>query len=222
MMRVLLVDDHPIVRQGCRRILEDACVCEVIEAESVEAGFRLFRQRRPDVAIVDLALQGKGLGGLDLIRRLRAEAAQVPILVLSMHGDPIIVSRAMAAGATGYLLKDSPPESLIEAFESVRRGNPYLSHQLALQVALLGTPGRNEQLAELTRRELQTLALVAEGKSYEEIARALGVSYKTVANTCSQLKAKLGARTLPELVRMAIEYISSSSQCARVAVSDGK
>jgi DNA-binding NarL/FixJ family response regulator len=215
MTRVLLIDDHPIVLQGCRRILEDAGVAEVIEATSAAAGYRLYRRRRPDVIVVDLALQGKGLGGLglgglDLIRRLRMESGQTPILVLSMHGDPVIVSRAMEAGATGYLLKDSPPESLIEAFETVRRGAPYLNYELALQVALLGTRGKGKRLAELTRRELQTLAQVAEGRSYDQIARDLGVSYKTVANTCSQLKVKLGARTLPALVRMAIEYLAAS------------
>lgn len=215
MMRVLLIDDHPVVLQGCRRLLEDAGVSEVIEATSAAAGYRLYCRRRPDVVVVDLALHGNGLGGLglsglDLIRQLRMDNATIPILVLSMHGDPVIVSRAMEAGATGYLLKDSAPENLLEAFETVRRGAPYLSHQLALQVALLGTSGRGKRFGELTRRELQTLSLVAEGKSYDQIARELGVSYKTVANTCSQLKVKLGARTLPELVRMAIEYLSSS------------
>jgi two-component system invasion response regulator UvrY len=227
MMRVLLIDDHPVVLQGCRRLLEDADVSEVIEATSVAEGYRLYRRRRPEVVIVDLALQGKGLGGLglgglELIRRLRMDNGQTPILVLSMHGDPVIVSRAMEAGATGYLLKDSPPEHLIEAFETVRRGAPYLSHQLALQMALLGTHGRGKRVADLTRRELQTLALVAEGKSYEQIARDFGVSYKTVANTCSQLKAKLGARTLPELIRMAIEYLSSSPDLAGGAASGGE
>jgi two-component system, NarL family, invasion response regulator UvrY len=214
-MRVLVIDDHPVVLQGCRRLLEDAGVSEVIEATSVAEGYRLYCRRRPEVVIVDLALQGKGLGslgldGLDLIRRLRMDRSQTPILVLSMHGDPVIVSRAMEAGATGYLLKDSPPENLIEAFDTVRRGTPYLSHQLALQVALLGTHGGGKRVADLTRRELQTLALVAEGRSYDQIARDFGVSYKTVANTCSRLKVKLGARTLPELIRMAIEYLSSS------------
>src|SRR5262245_43176998 len=210
MTRVLLIDDHPVVLQGCRRLLEDAGASEVIEATSVAEGYRVYSQRRPDVVIVDLALGGLGLGGLELIRRLRMDESQTPILVLSMHGDPVIVSRAMEAGATGYILKDSPPENLLEAFENVRRGAPYLSHQLALQVALLGTHGRGKRVADLTRRELQTLALVAEGKSYDQIAQELGVSYKTVANTSSQLKVKLGARTLPELVRIAIQYLSSS------------
>jgi two-component system invasion response regulator UvrY len=225
MTRVLLIDDHPVVLQGCRRLLEDTGVPEVIEATSVAEGYRLFRRCRPDVVIVDLALQGRGLGGLgldglELIRRLRAEDSHAPILVLSMHGDPVIVSRAMEAGATGYLLKDSPPENLLEAFETVRRGAPYLSHQLALQVALLGTHGRGRNVADLTRRELQTLALVAEGKTYDQIARDFGVSYKTVANTCSQLKVKLGARTLPELIRMAIEYLASSPGRAGRAASE--
>jgi DNA-binding NarL/FixJ family response regulator len=225
MTRVLLIDDHPVVLQGCRRLLEDAGVCEVIEATSAAAGYRLYRRRRPEVVIIDLALQGKaagglGLSGLDLIRRLRMDNSRTPILVLSMHGDPVIVSRAMEAGATGYLLKDSPPENLLEAFETVRRGAPYLSHQLALQVALLGTGGRGKGFADLTRRELQTLALVADGKSYDQIARDLGVSYKTVANTCSQLKVKLGARTLPELIRMAIAYFTSSPGHAGRAASE--
>jgi two-component system invasion response regulator UvrY len=225
MTRVLLIDDHPVVLQGCRRLLEDAGVSEVIEATSVTEGYRLYHRRRPEVVVVDLALQGNGLGslglgGLELIRRLRMDKSQTPILVLSMHGDPVIVSRAMEAGATGYLLKDSPPESLIEAFETVRRGVPYLSHQLALQMALFGTNSRGKRTADLTRRELQTLALVAEGKSYDQIARDFGVSYKTVANTCSQLKVKLGARTLPELIRTAIAYLSSSPDAARPGPSE--
>jgi DNA-binding NarL/FixJ family response regulator len=125
-----------------------------------------------------------------------------------MHSDPVIVSRAMEAGATGYVSKEGPPENLIEAFEKVRRGETYLSHDLAVEVALLGTRGGATRFAELTPRQLQTLALVAEGKSYEQIAQDLGVSYKTVVNTCSQLKEKLGARKLSDLIRMAIEYLS--------------
>lgn len=213
MTRVLLIEDHPLVVQGCRRVLEDARACEVIEATSVDTGYRLFRKHRPEMIIVDLSLQGRGLGGLglsglDLIRRLRNEDSEVPILVLSMHGDPVIVSRAMEAGANGYLLKDSSPENLIEAFEKMRQGEPYLNHDLAVQLALLGTRGRDKKATELTPRELQALALIAEGNSHDQIARKLGVSYKTVANTCSQLKVKLGARNLSELIRKAIDYLS--------------
>src|SRR5690606_12684084 len=100
----------------------------------------------------------------------------------------------------------------LEAFETVRRGKPYLNHDIAVQVALLGTRRSIGPLSDLSPRELQTLTLLAEGKPYQEISRELNVSYKTVANTCSQLKAKLGARNLPELIRMAIQYVSSSAQ----------
>jgi len=213
---VLLVDDHPIVLQGCRRLLQDSNVLDVLEARTVEEAHRLYRTCKPDVVIVDLALQGQGLGslglgGLQLIRQLRAHDRHIPILVFSMHGDPVIVGSALESGATGYLLKDTAPEDLLEAFEAVRSGSPYLSHALAMQIALHGARQPGRAGPELTPRELQTLALVAEGKNYEQIGDGLGISYKTVANTCAQLKAKLGAHNLPELIRMAIEYFSSSA-----------
>ncbi len=210
MTSVLLIDDHPIVLQGCRHLLEDAGVSDLMEAQTALAGYRLFRRKRPDVVIVDLALNGSGLAGLALVRRLRAQAARMPILVFSMHADPVIASRALEAGATGYLLKDTSPDDLIEAFEKVRRGQPYISHDLALEVALLGTRGRSGVMADLTPRELQALALLAEGKAYGQIADELGVSYKTVANTCSQLKAKLGATNLAELIHRAIQYVAGA------------
>lgn len=210
MTSVLLIDDHPIVLQGCRHLLEDAGVCDLMEAQTALAGYRLFRRRRPDVVIVDLALNGSGLAGLALVRRLRAQAARMPILVFSMHADPVIASRALEAGATGYLLKDTSPGDLLDAFDKVRRGQPYISHDLALEVALLGTRGRSGVMADLTPRELQALALLAEGKAYGQIADELGVSYKTVANTCSQLKAKLGATNLAELIHRAIQYVAGA------------
>jgi len=207
---VLVIDDHPIVLQGCARLLEDAGVERVLQASSLLAGYRLFRREKPDVVIVDLALNGNGLGGLVLVKRLRMHNARLPILVFSMHGDPVIASRALEAGATGYVLKDSSSGALLDAFEKARRGQPYMSHELAMQVALLGTSGRGTPLADITPRELQTVSLLAEGKAYGQIAEELGVSYKTVANTCSQLKVKLGANSLPELIRSAIQYVSSS------------
>ncbi|HEY9212160.1 MAG TPA: response regulator transcription factor [Ancylobacter sp.] len=207
---VLVIDDHPIVLQGCSRLLEDAGVERVLQANSLLSGYRLFRREKPDVVIVDLALNGNGLGGLLLVKRLRTQSARLPILVFSMHGDPVIASRALEAGATGYVLKDSSSGALLDAFEKARRGQPYMSHELAMQVALLGTSGRGTPLADITPRELQTVSLLAEGKAYSQIAEELGVSYKTVANTCSQLKVKLGATSLPELIRSAIQYVSSS------------
>jgi two-component system, NarL family, invasion response regulator UvrY len=210
MRRVLVVDDHPIVLQGCRRVLEDAGVDEILEAGSVAEASILFRRHAPDVVIIDLAIHGKGFSGLDLVRRLRLINADLPILVFSMHGDPVIVSRALEAGATGYLLKDTAPEDLVEAFDKVSRGVPYLSHQIATQVALLRIRTPQKRFGAVTPRELQALALLAEGHSYAQIADDLGVSYKTVANIGAQLKVKLGARSFPDLIRTAVEYLASA------------
>src|SRR5262249_62413756 len=114
------------------------------------------------------------------------------------------------AGATGYRRKDAPSEDRLEAFEKVRAGTPYLASDLAMQVALVGTGLRRDPLAELTARELRTLGLLAEGKSYGHIAAELNVSYKTVVNTCSQLREKLHAKNLPELIRAAVQHLATT------------
>jgi len=212
MTKVLIIDDHPIVLQGCRRMLEDAGVTDVIEAADATSGYRLFGDKRPEVVIIDLGLHDSGLGGLELIRRIRADDMNVRILVFSMHSDPVIVARALQAGATGYVVKDTSPEHFIEAFKNVRVGTRYLSDDLALQVAFANTPGEQNSLAGLTPRELQTLSLLAEGKSYNRIAHDLSVSYKTVVNVCSQLKQKLNADNLPDLIRIAVQLLAAAQQ----------
>ena len=209
MTSVLIIDDHPIVLQGCRRMLQDAGIERVLEASDIKSGYRLYRRHRPDVVIVDLAMQGSGLRGLDVIRRMHSHDPRTRILVFSMHSDPIIAARALEAGATGYVLKDTAADELMEAFDKVRAGTPYLSNDLAMQVALIRTGVRRDPLADLTPRELQTLSLLAQGKAYGRIADELGVSYKTVVNACSQLKQKLNARNLPELIRRAVQLVSA-------------
>jgi len=209
MTSVLIIDDHPIVLQGCRRMLEDAGIKTVLEARDATSGYRLYRRHHPDVVIVDLAMQGGGLGGLEVIRRMRSHDPRSRILVFSMHSDPIIAARALEAGATGYVLKDS--NDLMKAFDQVRSGTPYLSNDLAMQVALVRTGVRANPLADLTPRELQTLSLLAEGKPYGRMAEELNVSYKTVVNVCSQLKQKLNAKNLPELIRAAVRLVATES-----------
>jgi DNA-binding NarL/FixJ family response regulator len=211
MTSVLIIDDHPIVLQGCRRVLLDAGVATVLEARDIVSGYRLYRRHRPDVVIVDLSLQGNGLGGLPLIQRIKAHDPRTRILVFSMHSDPIIVSRALKAGAAGYILKDTSSKDLLEAFEKVRAGSHYLGNELAMQVALVGSGARRDPLADLTPRELQMLGLLAGGKPYGRIANDLGISYKTVVNTCSQLKQKLGAKNLPDLIRLAVQLAPAAT-----------
>jgi two-component system, NarL family, invasion response regulator UvrY len=210
MSSVLIIDDHPIVLQAWRRMLQDAGVTDIFDARDVASGYRLFRRRRPELVIVDLSMQGRGLGGLPLIKRMRGHDPRTRILVFSMHSDPMIAARALEAGANGYVLKDASPGELIKAFEKVRSGTPYLSSDMAMQVALVRTGLRRDRLADLTPRELETLTLLAQGKPYGQIADELGVSYKTVVNMSSQLKQKLDARNLPDLIRLAVQLLSAT------------
>ena len=201
---VLVIDDHPIVLQGCRRVLEDAGVEVVAEATGVVSGYRAFHRLRPGVVICDLTFQGSGLAGLGLIRRMRAVEPATRVLVFSMHNDPVIVSRALEAGALGYVLKDHASGELFQAFEQVRAGDVYLDRRLATEVAMLRTDPRRTPETQLTPREQQILARLAQGKSYGSIASELSVSYKTVTNACSQMRQKLGVRTLAELIHVAV------------------
>jgi DNA-binding NarL/FixJ family response regulator len=210
MTSVLIIDDHPIVLQGCRRVLEDAGMGPVLTASDLVSGYRLWRRHAPDVAVVDLAIHGRGLGGIDLIRRIRAHQPRARILVLSMHNDAMIVARCLEAGATGYVLKDTSSDELVKAVQQVAAGAAYLDAELAMKVALIGSGGaRGNPLADLTPRELQVLALLADGKPYDRIASELNVSYKTVVNVSSQLKQKLQAGNLPELISTAVKLLAT-------------
>lgn len=216
MTRVLLIDDHPIVLQGCKKLLEGAGADEVDQAQSASEGFRIYRKQKPDVIVIDLAMQAGALSGLSFLRRLRRIDPETPVLVLTMHRDPMIVGRALELGASGYVLKDAPPEEVVRAFQKVRDGQQFLSHDLASDVVFTRLREKANRLERLTPRELQTLTLVAEGKPYGEIAEELEVSYKTVANICTQLKTKLGARTRPELMRIAIQYLPETAKLGTI------
>lgn len=203
MTSVLVIDDHPVARQGCRRILERIGVTDVYEASDVASGCELFARHRPEVVVVDLGLRDNRLDGLALIRRFTSENPKAHILVLSMHGDPLVVSRALSAGAASYVVKDVASEELLMAFQAVQDGKSYLSGDLGAQLSRFGPS------AELTPRELETLTLLSEGKTYSGIAEELNVSYKTVANTSSRLRRKLHARNLPALVGKAIKVLAT-------------
>jgi DNA-binding NarL/FixJ family response regulator len=210
MASVLIIDDHPIVLQGCRRILQDAGVETILEARDPVGGYRLYRRHRPDAVIVDLELHTRGLGGLTLIQRIHRHDPRTRILAFSMHSDPAIVARTLEAGALGYVHKDTSSEELLRAFEQVMAGMPYLSSDLAMQVALARTGLKRNPLDDLTPRQLQMVSLLAQGKAYGEIASELNLSYKTVANTCSELKHKLTAKNLPDLIRIAVQLVADA------------
>jgi two-component system, NarL family, invasion response regulator UvrY len=207
MTSVLVIDDHPIVLKACRRILEDAGVQIVLEARDLVAGYRLYYRHHPDVVVIDLKMGAQDLGGLSLIRRIRLRDSRTQILVFTMHDNSANVTSALEAGASGYLLKDCPSEELARAVEQLRAGKPYISHRVAIEVALRQSKSEPDALASLTQREIQTLTLLSQGRRYDLIATELGVSYKTVVNTSYQLRSKLGVRSLAELILKAIELL---------------
>ena len=171
-----------------------------------------FAKHRPDVVVVDLSFRDNGLEGLSLVRRINADKRRVPIVVLSMHRDPNIVLQALEVGAMAYVVKDAAPEELVKAIQEVQRGNHYLGHRLAIDVATSRTPSRPHLLADLTLRELDALILLAEGKSDSYIAQKLGISYKTVVNISWQLKKKLEADNLQALVRKAARLLGPTDR----------
>jgi two-component system invasion response regulator UvrY len=211
MSRVLVIDDHPIVLQGVRHAAGGRRCQPDYSGINSRRGFPPLphAQARRDYRRSRHA--HRGAGWTFLHQKASLHDQQTPILVLTMHSDPVIVSRALEVGATGCLLKDTSSDEVLKAFQRVRENRPYLSHDLASEVAFMEARGTTNPLRRMTVRELQTLALVAEGKPYGVIAENLHVSYKTVANTCTQLKAKLGVRTLPELMRIAIQHLPSAT-----------
>ena len=205
---ILVVDDHPIVRAGCRQLIQQVPSTKVIEAETGEEGYRLFQENYPDMVLLDITLPG--IGGLEVLRKMRANRENAKILMFSMHEDPVFASRAMQAGAKGYITKNNAADHLVEAIEKVLAGKTYLSPDTAQQLAMLNIGAETSALSDLSRRELEILRLLGEGKSMTEISEVLGISYKTVANNLTQIKSKLDISKTAELMRFAIGHGLSS------------
>jgi len=199
-MKILLVDDHVIVRAGLRNLLTSVVDTQITEAATGQDALLRLRQDRPDLVLLDLNLPG--IGGLELLRRMVQQDKTVRIVVLSMHAEPLYAARAMELGACGYLSKNASAEELLTALGRVEDGGRYIESEIAQEMALRKiAPGQG--LQDLTARDLEIMRLLAEGMSLTEIADALGIGYKTVANTCSHIKAKLGVTRTNALVRMA-------------------
>lgn len=208
-MKYLLVDDHPIVRAGLRRLMQGLGEIEVVEAENGRDAFQLFLAERPDVSLIDVNLPG--MGGFQLLRRLLAEDPRVRVLMFSMHAEQLYAAQALAEGALGYVSKTASPEEILEAIRGVAAGGGYVERRLAQEMALRRLPAARPEdgLPALKGRELEWLRLVGEGHPLADMAEAMGVSYKTAANSLSLLKAKLGVSSTAELVRIALRYESS-------------
>jgi len=202
-MKVLIVEDHPIVRNGLRRLLAAEGEVEIREAANGKEALSVFREQRPGLVILDLNLPG--IGGLEVIARLKIADPNARVLVLSMHDDEIHVTRALQVGAAGYVSKNAPPDEILEAIRRVAAGHTYLEHEIAEELAFSSVRTSWHPLKDLSSRDLEVLRLLAKGCTLPQIADTVGISYKTAANNCSQIKAKLGATTTADLVRLAMQ-----------------
>jgi two-component system invasion response regulator UvrY len=201
-MKVLIVDDHVTVREGVRRLLAPFPEILAYDAPSAQDAIAAFRSNRPDVVLLDLNLPNSS--GLELLRRLRQEDKAANVLIFSMHAEPLYVSRALNAGAKGYISKGASAEELVTAIRRIGDGGRYVEHEIAAQMVLMPHPAE-DPLQRLTTRETDILRLLAEGKTLTAIAAACGITYKTVSNSCTAIKEKLGVAHTADLIRLAIE-----------------
>jgi two-component system invasion response regulator UvrY len=199
---ILLVDDHPIVRQGYRRVLEHQSDFRVVaEADSAAAAYGAFKAHEPDIVVMDISMPGAS--GLEAVRNIRLRSRHAGILVFSMHNEPAQVKAAFKAGANGYVTKSSEPTMLIRAIRAVARGERAMSDDIAHILAVESLAPSGSALDGLGEREIEVLRQIAAGSTKEQIAANLNLSIKTVQNYHYLVKTKTGMQTDAQLVQLA-------------------
>jgi len=200
--KILLVDDHAIVREGYRRLLEDEASIRVVgEASNAAQACEQARSLVPDVVVMDIALPG--VSGIEATRRMLKDQPQLRILMFSMYDDAIYARRALEAGALGYLSKAGAPEVLVRAIYAVSRGERYVSPDVATNIARSAAQPGKAEIEALTPREFEVLRLLVQGETVRSISEKLALSEKTIANHQSAIREKLGARNSAQLARLA-------------------
>jgi len=204
-IKIILADDHAVVRSGLRRLLELNKGIEVVaEAESGEQAYQYYGEFLPDVVVMDLSMPG--MGGLEAAKRILQRYTTAKIIIFSMHEAVSFASQALKAGVRGYVTKTGAAEDLLTAITEVARGKTFLSSGIAQKVALQTLMGDDDPLHQLSSREFEIFRLLAEGKKVEEVADMLKISQKTVANYYTMIKQKLGVSSPIEMVRLAIRH----------------
>ena len=202
-IRIMLVDDHAVVRAGVRRLLEqDNRFLVVSECDSGERAYQQFGEYLPDITVIDLSMPG--MGGLEAISRITARYPTAKLLVLSMHENAAFASQALKAGAKGYLSKNSLAEELVNALDSIVKGQTYINASISKQITQQFLNATENPLQILSAREFEIFRLLAEGVDNNAIAATLNISPKTVANYQTSIKQKLSINSPVELVRLAI------------------
>jgi DNA-binding NarL/FixJ family response regulator len=205
MIKVMLVDDHAVVRAGYQMLLKNSPEIEVIaEASNGEEAYQLYCNHKPDVVVMDLSLPG--IGGIDTIKRICLRDSKAKILVFSMHEENIFVEQALQAGANGYITKSTDPQLLVDAISVLSKGGKYIDTEVAQRLAYEKSRGQDSLLSDLSTREFEIFCMLAEGSNTSEIAKRLSLSYKTVANYSTQIKNKLDVTTVADIARIAIRY----------------
>ncbi|CAN5264873.1 response regulator transcription factor [soil metagenome] len=199
-MKVLIIEDHAIVRAGCARVLQARADIEVIEARAGAEGVAAAKDA-PDVVILDLNLPD--MRGLEVLKAIRDARPNQKIIIFSMYEDPALVHRALEAGALGYVTKNDDPESLLEAIDSAVAGKVYLARSVAQKLALASLVA--DPLAGLTDRERQLVDLLGSARTLGEISADLDVSYRTAAALAARVRVKLHLRTNAALIKFAVE-----------------
>ncbi len=212
--RILIVDDHPIVRQGLRELLgRESDLCVAGEAGGADEAIAALEEGPFEAVIVELSLQGRS--GLDLIRQISGLRPGLPVLVLTMHDEIFYAERALRAGARGYVMKQAPIERITAALRQVLGGGVAVSEQVAgrilAEIVGQSRPHPDAPAARLSNRELEVFRLIGQGRSTREAADALHVSVKTVESYRAAIKEKLGLRTAGELVRAAVSWVNDAA-----------
>jgi two-component system invasion response regulator UvrY len=206
MIKVLLVDDHAVVRTGFRLLLQSKPdITVVAEAHSGESACQMFAELQPDVVVMDLGMPG--MGGLEALRRIRARNSAARVLALSAHDDPMHARRALREGALGFLSKRSAPEALIEAISAVAGGQRYIDSNLAQKLALAEIEGASRPpIEQLSDREFEVFIRLAGGATVQKIADDLKLSASTIGTHLYNIKQKLGVVNQSELTLLAIRH----------------
>lgn len=201
-MKVLVVEDHPIVVSGCKALFQKEADVELRHASSVADAQQAYDEMQPDVSVIDINLPDGS--GLDLAQDILADNNMAKIVMFTMSDAPVLAVRAMDIGARGFVSKNGDPDLLRDAVVAVNEGRHWLPPDILQEIALMRT-GVAGQKPELSRRQIQILRALSQGRNMSEIAHDLDVCYKTVASNCAELRSKLNARTSSELVRIAVE-----------------
>lgn len=213
--RILIVDDHPIVRDGFARLIANKARHDLVlcgEADSAGDALRLIAKLKPDLVVVDVSL--RGCDGIELTKSIRSQYDNMPVLVLSMHDESLYAERALQAGASGYIMKNEPSDVLLDAIQKILKGGVYVSENISVEILRRMRSGRSEQpvsaMAVLSDRELETFRLIGRGFTTRQTAEELCLSVKTVETYVSRIRSKLNIQSYNELIVQAALWVNGN------------